>query len=333
MDLGTFLEQRRGDWKRLEEILERVEGSGLRELDDEEAVEFGRLYRRAASDLNQAQTFVAGDSTVQYLNDLVARAYLVIYGKTRTDVRSLLVRLVLGYPAIFRRYFGHVLLATLLFASGTGFGYLASRYDPILARAYLLPAGMKTIQPRPEGEEDPTPPLSTDELTAFSSHLFTNNLQVSLIAFGLGMTLGIGTVWLIFYNGVMTGALLAVFVEAEALWVFLTGILPHGVLEIPAMLIAGGAGLLLAQGLIRARPWPRLEELARTGREALWLVWGCVPLLAAAAVLEAGVARAPDWVLRSGVKLGVAAVFGLLFVAYLLLPATSLDSRSPGVRN
>jgi uncharacterized membrane protein SpoIIM required for sporulation len=329
MDLSAFLEQRRSDWKRLEEVLRQVEGSGLGELDDEQAVEFGWLYRRAASDLNQAQTFVAGDATVQYLNDLVARAYLVIYGKARVDVRGLFSRLVWGYPALFRRCFAHFLLATVLFVAGLVFGFLASRYDSTIARSYLLPAGMPMIQPPGEGEDDRTPALSTDELTAFSSFLFTHNLGVSLMAFALGMTLGVGTAWLMFSNGVLLGVLLAVFAEAGAVWAFLTGVLPHGVLEVPACLLGGAAGLLLAQGMIRARPWPRLEELARAGKEALGLVWGCVPLLAVAALLEAGVARAPDWVLSSGIKLAVAALFGLLFVAYVLLPVKDISVSPP----
>src|SRR5438874_12297876 len=105
MDLDTFIKARRPEWRQLEEVLERVEGSGLAALDDDQAQEFGKLYRRAASDLNQAQTFVSGDATVRYLNDLVARAYLLIYGKTRVDPWALLYRLVLGYPAHFRRYF------------------------------------------------------------------------------------------------------------------------------------------------------------------------------------------------------------------------------------
>src|SRR6185312_657996 len=124
MDLARFLQQRRPDWKRLEEILQRIEGSGLSSLDDEQSIEFGRLYRRAASDLNQAQTFVSDEATERYLNDLVARAYLAIYGKTRIDVLGLLRYLFWGYPAVFRRYLPHFLLATLLFMVGTTFGYL-----------------------------------------------------------------------------------------------------------------------------------------------------------------------------------------------------------------
>src|SRR5438105_2800661 len=109
MDLTTFLNQRRPDWRLLEEILRRVEGSGLASLGEEQAIEFGRLYRRAASDLNQAQTFVSGEATAQYLNDLVARCYLVIYAKTKVDLRGVVRYFVLGFPAVFRRNLGYFL--------------------------------------------------------------------------------------------------------------------------------------------------------------------------------------------------------------------------------
>jgi uncharacterized membrane protein SpoIIM required for sporulation len=178
---------------------------------------------------------------------------------------------------------------------------------------------MPTIQPREEGEEDAAPMMATAELAGFSSFLFTHNVSVSLMAFALGMTLGLGTAWLMFYNGVALGALGAVFFQAHQFRAFATGVLPHGVLEIPATLIGGAAGFVLAQALLRARPWSRVEELRRAGGQALLLVAGCFPLLAVAALLEAGVARAPEWFLHSGLKLAVAGVFGVLFVAYVFL--------------
>lgn len=289
-------------------------------LDEREAIEFGRLYRRAASDLNQAQTFARGDATAGYLNDLVARAYLTIYGKERANALAVFLYYLAGYPATFRRHWPHLLLATTLFLLGAVFGYLAVRYDGDVARAYLLPSDMPTIQPPKEGEVDRTPTQTTGQLTEFSSHLFTNNLGVSLAAFALGMTLGVGSAWLMFCNGILLGALGAVFVEAGQLTAFATGVLPHGVLEIPAALLGGAAGFVLAEAVWRARPWPRREELARAGREALLLAAGCVPLLSAAAVLEAGVARAPDWFIARGVKLAVAGVVGLAFFTYVLVP-------------
>jgi uncharacterized membrane protein SpoIIM required for sporulation len=319
MDLTTFLQQRRSDWRRLEEILRLVEGSGLSSLDDEQAIEFGRLYRRAASDLNQVQTFVSGEATERYLNDLVARAYLAIYGKTRVDPWGLVRYLFWGYPAVFRRYLPHFLLAALLFAAGTAFGYLAMKYDKDVASAYLLPTDMPTIQPPHEGEDDATPRADADQLAGFSSYLFTHNVSVSLTAFALGITLGLGSAWLMFYNGILTGALGAVFVEAGQLTAYATGILPHGVVEIPACLIGGAAGFVLAQGFLRARPWPRREEMARMGKEAILMLFGCLPLLAVAACIEAGVARAPDWFISKGMKLAVAGVCALLFLIYVLL--------------
>jgi uncharacterized membrane protein SpoIIM required for sporulation len=316
MDLATFIQQRRPLWRQLEAILQRVEGSGMRTLDDEQAVEFGRLYRCAASDLNQAQTFVSGDATVHYLNDLVARCYLVIYDKTKVDWWGLLRYLVWGYPAVFRRHLGYLVLSTTIFALGTLFGFIAVWLNPV-AKEFLLPSSMPMIQPAKEGEPTDDPVMGTGDLAGFSSHLFRNNMSVTLIAFALGITLGIGTAWVMWYNGILIGALAAVFFEAGQIKGFLTGVLPHGVLEIPAMIIGGAAGFLLARGMLHARPWPRLEELARTGKQAIWLVGGSAPLLVAAALLEAIVARAPDWYLNSGVKLAVAAIFGLLFATYI----------------
>ncbi len=300
-------------------MLRLVEGGGLAALDDQQAVAFGQLYRRTASDLNQAQTFVTGDVTVRYLNDLVARCYLVIYAGSRPRRSGLLRYLLWEYPVVFRRHLRSVLLATALFTVGCVVGSLASYFEPAAARVYLLPSDFPMIQPPAEGEEDQTPLMDSGQLAQFSSFLFTNNVGVSLVCFALGITFGIGTAWLLFSNGILMGALMAVFVEAGQLSAFATGVLPHGVLEIPAIVIGGGAGFVLAGGIIRARPWPRVEELARCGKEALLLVAGCFPLLGAAAILEAGVARAPDWFLSSGLKLAVAGVVGLLFVAYVLL--------------
>src|SRR2546426_8474277 len=129
MNLIDFLTQRRPEWRTLEALVEQVQGSGLGSLSDEQAVAFGRLYRRAASDLNQAQTFVSSDATVQYLNGLVARCYAAIHGRRRLHFWRAVGSYVTGYPAVVRRYFGHFLLAAAILL-GTGvLGFLACLYD------------------------------------------------------------------------------------------------------------------------------------------------------------------------------------------------------------
>jgi len=315
MNLASFLESRRSEWDQLERLLDTVEGSGLASLQDEQAVAFARLYRRAASDLNQAQTFVSGDATVQYLNHLVARCYLVIHSRATVSPWQALGRFVRDYPVIFRRHLPEFLLATAILFGSAAIGFVACFYDAAAARSFLLPADMSSmIQPGRDGDL-----MSTAELTALSNFYFRHNLSVALVTFALGFTLGIGSAWLLVETGVQMGALAAIFVEAGEGLAFCTGILPHGVVEIPAILIAAAGGFVLAQGIMRARPWPRREELARTGKEALWLVAGCVPLLAAAALLEAVVARAPDWVLDKGIKLMVAGLVGAIFCTYVFL--------------
>src|SRR5271163_2715716 len=129
MNLTQFLEQRRPQWQMLQGFLERVEGSGLRALGPNEAVQFATLYRRTASDLNQAQTFITGEGTVLYLNDLVARCYFLIHARKDPRLGTVLWRMVSRYPVVFRRCLPHFLLATALFVIGCVFGFAASYYD------------------------------------------------------------------------------------------------------------------------------------------------------------------------------------------------------------
>jgi uncharacterized membrane protein SpoIIM required for sporulation len=322
VNLTRFIEVRRPQWQSLQRLLEEVEGSGLPSLGGERAVQFARLYRRAASDLNQAQTFVSGEGTVQYLNDLVARCYLIIHARKDPGLRNVLWSMLIGYPAVFRRCLPHFLLASGLFMVGAIFGFAASYWDTQAARSFLLPTDMPMIQP---GQELPV--HSSGELAGFSGFLFRHNVSVTLVAFALGITFGLGSAWLMFENGVLLGVLGAVFVQAGATLEFCTGILPHGVLEIPSAILGGAGGFVLAEAMWKAKPWPRLQELGRRGREALALVGGAIPLLAMAAFLEAVVARAPEALIDSGLKLAVAGLFGTAFVTYLALVGWRFNSE------
>src|SRR5262249_57484256 len=125
-----------------------------------------------------------------------------------------------------------------------------------VARAFLLPQDFPTIQPEEEGQEDKAPAIDTGNLAAFSAMLWTHNVAGTLMVFALGITLGLGTAWLVFYNGVTTGALMAGFWGAGPLKAVATGILPHGVLEIPAALPRGPPGFLPPAPLLPPPPPP-----------------------------------------------------------------------------
>ncbi len=324
MDLPTFLKQSLPEWRKLEEMLSRVEGSGLRGLSDDEAVEFGRLYRRAASDLNQAQTFVSGDETVGYLNQLVARGYMQVYsGRSRFTPLVWLKAAFLDYPRTVRRNMGYVLFAAALFLLGGVIGSILALRDSHFIE-YVFPPNFPHIKPGLENSR-----MSPEAVTAMTGFYFSNNVRVTLLVYALGLTLGVGTCWMLYAEGLRLGALGVVFYRAEELTSFCAELLPHGVLELPAIILGAASGLLLGRGLIVARPWSRLDELARLGKESIRLVWGIVPLLAAAAVLEAAVARAPSWLLGNWLKLTVAAAIGLLFVAYIAFVGRQRPSATP----
>src|SRR5207249_10970332 len=120
-----------------------------------------------------------------------------------------------------------------------------------------------------------------------SSAIMTNNLSVSFMAFAAGLTAGLGTMYMMFFNGLLLGVVGTACAAAGMsipLWSFVA---PHGSLELPAIVIAGGAGLRLAQGVLFAGLLPRRQSVANSGALAVRLVLGCIPMLVVAGIVEA----------------------------------------------
>jgi len=153
-----------------------------------------------------------------------------------------------------------------------------------------------------------------------SSRIMTNNISVALMTFASGITGAVGTVYLLFFNGLMIGVVGAACASAGmslSLWSFVA---PHGVLELPTIFIAGGAGFRLAQGLLFPGHRPRRTALTVAAREAVLLALGCAPLLVVAGVVEAFVSPTglPVWS-----KFLVAGSLFTLLVVYLRGPETA----------
>src|SRR3989442_14712068 len=107
----------------------------------------------------------------------------------------------------------------------------------------------------------------------------TNNLSVSFATFAMGITAGIGTIWMMIINGMLIGVIGAATWQAGMalqLWSFVA---PHSVLELPAIFIAGGAGLEIARVMLFPGLLPRRESLARAGGRGARLFLGTIPLL------------------------------------------------------
>lgn len=318
MDLNEFIDRGRPRWQRLSKLLDRIEREGLKSLTLDEAREFGRLYRAASSDLLWARGRAASAELVESLNDLVARGYAQTYPGKRPRARDAVDFYVAGFPRLVRTEWRAVVAAYVLFLSGGLFGYVAMHLDPGAA-VFLVPDQHQSLDPdeRVKREAKNDDGMSANQQTAFSSFLFTHNIQVAFLAFALGLTLGIGTVILLFVNGLFLGALAVAYeTKGHATW-FWAWILPHGVPEISAICLAGAAGLILGRALVAPGSRARADALRVEGRTAVRLVLGTLPIFVVAGVIEGTISQIHEPRLPSIVKLLFAAAMAVLLALYL----------------
>jgi uncharacterized membrane protein SpoIIM required for sporulation len=308
-----WLEKRKTYWARLEQLVDRSNKGGISALDHHELQELGLLYRQTASDLATVREDVTSNQLAFYLNQLLGRAHNLIYMGHKQKISGLVRFYTQTYPQVFRETFPQTLLAFLIFAVTGIATWAVTIHDPTFAHRLLGPQMMDTI----EKKEMWTQSIVTIKPLAASS-IMTNNLSVSFTTFALGITAGIGTIWMMVVNGMLLGVIGAATWQAGMalqLWSFVA---PHGVLELPAIFIAGGAGLEIARGMLFPGLLPRRESLARAGGRAARLVLGIVPMLIIAGIIE-------GFVSPSGIaiplKFLLAAVLFAALTAYLARPS------------
>jgi uncharacterized membrane protein SpoIIM required for sporulation len=285
---------------------------GIATLSHQELQELGLLYRQTAADLSTVRDDRTTQQLAGHLNQLLGRAHNLIYMGRRTTPRGILRFYLLDYPAIFRATLPYTLAAMSLFVAGALSGSLISMHDPGFRRFILGAKMLDTIERRE---------MWTHSIVAItplaSSAILTNNLVVSFGAFATGILAGVGTAYMMLFNGLLIGVIgTACWMSGMnmPLWSFVA---PHGVLELPAIFIAGGGGLLLAKGLLFPGLLPRGESLTAAGGQAVRLVLGIIPMLIVAGVIEGFVSPTG---LAPGLKFLLAATLGTLLVVYLWEP-------------
>lgn len=317
-----WLEKRRPHWLRLEQLLALSGRGSIASLKSTELQELALLYRQSASDLATVREDPASKQLAVYLNQLLGRAHNLIYMGRRQNRRGIWTFYRNIYPVIFRQTFADTFAAFVLFLAAAFAGFLMGMADPSFTRHFLGPQMIDTI----ERHEMWTHSIVTIKPLA-SSAILTNNISVALSTFALGITGGIGTVWMMLLNGLMMGVVaVACWREGMSLplWSFVAA---HGVLELPAIFIAGGAGIGIAKGLLFPGSLPRRESLVRAGRRSVQLVLGTIPMLLVAGVVE-GFVSPTD--LPYALKFLLAGALATILVLYLLR-RPSVDAAAPGV--
>ncbi len=315
LDLSRFVETERAHWTALEKSLAWLEANPGARLMLSEVENLHTLYQRASADLGR----VPEGELKKYLEWLVSRAYAEIHeARERKKFRPW--RWVTEeYPRTFRRHWKAFQLAAVLTIGGVAFGALALRIDPE-AKSVIMPFEGLQRSPaeRVAKEREDAGRHMAGQKNRFSAELMTHNTQVALTTLALGMTFGFGTIVMLFYNGVILGAVAFDYVHAGQA-VFLMGwLLPHGVIEIPAILVGGQAGLVIAYALIG---WgsrdSRAARLRAVSRDVVTLAGGAAAMLVWAGIVESFLSQYHEPVISYGTKIAFGVVEAALLSSYL----------------
>jgi uncharacterized membrane protein SpoIIM required for sporulation len=283
MNIQRWIARREPNWKRLDALLKQVEKRGLKSLPAAEIKELASLYRSASADLARARTNQVGVTLVQDLQALTSRGYTQIYqGSRRQEWQSALDFYRWGFPALVQETWVYIALATVCFLAGALVAWWFAWQDPTFLS--LLVPGELLTKVRDKGELWMGSIVGIEPLA--STQIMTNNLSVSFGAIAGGMTAGLYTLFLLLFNGLSIGAVATLVGQNNLAYPFWAFVFPHGSLELPAIFLAGGAGLLIARGLVFPGQYRRADALRLYGTKAAQLTYGIVPMLIIAGMIE-----------------------------------------------
>jgi uncharacterized membrane protein SpoIIM required for sporulation/uncharacterized RDD family membrane protein YckC len=309
-------------WREFGAILAQAQRrGGLRSLSGDDVSNFAARYREISADLARLQTASRGRQSPALftLNRLVAGGHNLLYRPQRLTPRSLWRYLTISVPREIRRSAGPIAIAATLLFGPAAIAWTAVVQHPDVATALLPPGMIDRANAGVDRAKNGEGYIGVPELfrPIMSSTIIANNVQVSFIAFAGGILAGLGTIVALVFNGIDLGAAMGLYQSKGILSLILAFIAPHGVLELSAICIAGGAGLLLGSALVLPGALTRREALVIRGRRAIALVAGTIVLLIAAGLLEGFVSPIPWWTL--GQKLTVSALTAILLILFVNL--------------
>jgi uncharacterized membrane protein SpoIIM required for sporulation len=322
LDLDKFIATEKNCWTELEQLIGRLENRSAFKLNLEGLKRFHYLYQRTAADLVKWTTFSAESDMRHYLENLVARAYSQIHETRVQRLRFRPMRFFFqDFPQTIRRHINALWLSIAVFLIGCAFGITVMHLDSG-TKEILLPFAHLEISPAERVAKEEKAAGEQDRLkgrkTTFSAQLMANNIRVSIMALALGMTWGIGTLILLFYNGIILGAVSLDYILGGQTKFLVGWLLPHGSIEIPAILLAGQAGLVLANALIGwGQPIGMRDRLRKTVNDLMIFIFGIALLLVWAGLIEAFFSQYHEPVIPYEIKIGFGVIQLILLIAFI----------------
>ena len=280
MKEDKFISKNIEKWQKLEAYNETLTRHGLSALDPDEVKEFIGLYRNVSHHLSYAQTFFAGSNIASYLNQLIGTSHNYVFVREKKGVQGLWHYISKGFPQAIYEFRAYIWISGLLFVVGSILAFVLVLIDPVYGNFFFPGVTVYDLNLDP-----------TDDgawmYTLFAAIIGTNNIRVSFLAFALGATAGIGTAYVLVYNGLIVGALAGIVQAGGAsLAMFFAMILPHGFIELSAIFITGGAGLMIGKGMLIPGQLKRRDAAIKYAKQAAYFIPGIVIMLVIGALIE-----------------------------------------------
>ncbi len=324
IDVPRFVAAERPSWRELEKKLSRIEADPHAQMSLAEIERFHFLYQKTSADLARLTTFAFEPEICRYLESIVARAYGEIHETRESRPRPNPLRIFwFGFPAAFQRHLAAFALASAIFFSGAFLGGIFLCIDPT-AKPVLMPFSHLQGDPakRVAREESGRSESIAGRQSEFSAMLMSHNIRLSIFTLSAGISAGLGTVLLLFYNGITLGAVAFDYIGAGQSQFLLAWLLPHGAAEIPALLISGQAGLVLGGALLGWKnPAAFPDRLRAAAPDLVLLVVGFAFLLVWSGLVEAFFSQWHQPVLPYPLKIGFGVVEFFLLLFFLARPA------------
>ncbi|SDM81736.1 stage II sporulation protein M [Kriegella aquimaris] len=286
---AAFVKQNKDKWATFENALSKKTNIAPDVLSD--------LYIEITDHLSYAKTFYPRSNTEFYLNALASQAHQKIY-KTRREPKNRIISFwKVEFPTLFYHFHRELLIAFLVFAFFAIVGAFSAANEGDFVRSIL---GDGYVNMTLDNIEKGDPMAVYKQMGEFNMFLgiTINNIRVALLAFAYGIFLGIGTLMIMLQNGIMLGSFQYFFYEKGLLWESVRTIWIHGTIEISVIIIAGCAGLVLANGMLFPGTYTRLESFKRGVKNGLKIMVSTLPFFIIAGFLEGFVTRhteMPDW--------------------------------------
>ena len=312
MNIQRWIARRETNWKTLDNLLQQAESKGLKSLSAEQIKQLASLYRSISADLARAKTKKLGQTLIVDLQRLTARGYNQIYqGSRRHEWQAVKDFYLWGFPQVVRENAPYIAIATTIFFLPALIAWWYAWQDPVFLDLTVPESLISKV--RDQGELWMGSIVGYEPLA--SSGIMTNNLSVAFKAISGGATAGLYTIFIMAFNGLFLGSVGALVTQNNLGYPFWAFVFPHGSLELPAIYLAGGAGLLIGKAIIFPGNYRRIDAIKNNAIQAALLLFGIVPMLVIAGIIEGFFS--PNPAIPDAIKYFTGmSIFGL-FIAYL----------------